>query len=123
MPKAEVLESVGDKGQPEAGRDSVPLLSLLCRGDPLGWFTSDLSSRACLGNTVFTHWEGDPWLIGELHGLGSLQSLSSQEKVCLLYSTGISSALVRQRALQCHTTFCGGRLCFGKLSLEGFCRC
>lgn len=78
MPKAEVLDSAGDKGQPEAGIGSVPLLSLLCRGDPLGWFASDLSSRATLGNTVLTHWECDPWFTREPHGLGSLQSLSSQ---------------------------------------------
>lgn len=56
MPKTEVLESAGGKRQPGAERDSVPLLSLLCRGDPLSWFASALSSRASLGNTVFTHW-------------------------------------------------------------------
>lgn len=112
-------DSAGGKGQPGAGIGSVPLLSLLCRGDPLGWFASDLSSRVSLGSTVFTHWEWDPWFTREPHGLGSLQSPSGQEKVCLLYSTGNPSALVRRSSAESPLVpshlLCG-RPCFGKLS-------
>lgn len=76
---------------------------------------------------MFTHWECDPCFIGELHGLGSLQLLSSQEKICLLYSAGIFSALVGQSSAESplvpYHLLWWKTLLWKAVFLEGFCRC
>lgn len=76
--------------------------------------------------TQYSHTEGVALSSFGAHGLGSLQSLSSQGKACLLYSAGISSVLVRQSSAESplvpYHLLWWRTLLWKAVFLEGFCR-